>query len=135
MVKVYPSKKSIFLGSILWTSILVPTIIGIYEFQVALIIIMLLTDALVGIIWFGTKYKISENHLLIFLGPIRITTIDIFQIKDIKKSRSVMSSPANSFKRIEITYNKFDSILISPMNQKNFLEDLKSINTNINILI
>ena len=43
------------------------------------------------------------------------------------------SAPANSFDRIEIIYNKFDSIIISPENKQQFIESLLVINPDIKV--
>jgi hypothetical protein len=45
-----------------------------------------------------------------------------------------MSSPALSLDRIEIFYNKFDSVIISPKNKADFVAELKSINPAIEYL-
>ena len=43
----------------------------------------------------------------------------------------MISSPAASFDRIEITYGKFEEIIISPKHKLKFYEDLQKINPNI----
>ncbi len=57
--------------------------------------------------------------------------IDIGKISRIRKTKSLISSPAWSLDRIEIFYNKYDSVIISPKNRKEFIQDLQKINSSI----
>ncbi|WP_322971581.1 PH domain-containing protein [Faecalibacter sp. LW9] len=86
---------------------------------------------------FSTIYTIDSNSkkLVIQSGFIFHKKIDIEHIKAINKSRSWISSPALSVDRIEIFYNKYDSILISPKNKENFIQQLQQINPNIKTYI
>jgi hypothetical protein len=59
--------------------------------------------------------------------------IDIHQIKRIEETNSPLSSPAASFDRIEITYNKFDSVIISPKEKLGFIQDILQINPSIEV--
>lgn len=52
-------------------------------------------------------------------------------MKKVSKSSSIISSPAASFDRIEITYGKFDELIISPRHKTKFVKDLKKINPNL----
>lgn len=52
-------------------------------------------------------------------------------MKKISKSSSIISSPAASFDRIEITYGKFDELIISPKHKLKFAADLQKINPNL----
>jgi hypothetical protein len=52
-------------------------------------------------------------------------------MKKISKSSSIVSSPAASFDRIEITYDKFDELIISPKHKLKFIADLQKINPNL----
>ena len=67
--------------------------------------------------WFG----VNEN-------------IEIKTIRKITETYNPLSSPAASIDRIEIFYNKFDSVLISPKKKKEFIEDILKINPNIEVI-
>ncbi|GAB3937655.1 PH domain-containing protein [Mucilaginibacter myungsuensis] len=61
-------------------------------------------------------------------------SIPIDQIKTISKTGSILSSPALSVtERIEVTYGKFDSVIISPADRAPFIADLLKINPVINL--
>lgn len=59
--------------------------------------------------------------------------IDIKTIKKITETNNPLSSPATSLDRLEITYGKFDSILILPKQKIEFINDIKSLNPNVEI--
>lgn len=79
----------------------------------------------------NTKYSIENKELKIKCGIIAFKPIAIETIKEISKTKSIMSSPAPSFDRIEIKYGKFNTVIISPKNKYNFTKDLVKINPNI----
>ena len=106
-----------FIGSI-WNGVLVVVILGV------LVIPMIL----------NTNYTITDNLTLrVKCGLFVNMVIDIDSIRKIEFTRSVLSSPALSMDRIEIFYNKFDSVIVSPDNKMEFIAKLQSINPAIEI--
>lgn len=90
----------------------------------------------VGCLW--THYIIdSENKQLVIrtLYGLSKRRIEIMNISKIKKTNSMMSSPALSFRRIRIYYiGRFQlkcRLMISPVNQDEFIAELKKINPDI----
>ena len=81
--------------------------------------------------FFNTIYTIDQQMLHIKCGFFRYNSINIMDIKKISKSSSIVSSPAASFDRIEITYGKFDELIISPKYKFKFADDLQKINSNL----
>ena len=82
-----------------------------------------------------TKYIISENQLTIQCFFYVNAKIDILKIKKIEKTNTILSSPALSFDRIRINYNKYGEIFISPKEKQTFINQLLEINPNIQISI
>jgi hypothetical protein len=80
-----------------------------------------------------TNYSIENNELKIKCGFLFNKSIDIKTIKKITETNNPQSSPATSLDRLEITYGKFDSILISPKQKTEFINDIKRLNPNIEI--
>lgn len=80
-----------------------------------------------------TYYEIEGKNLRIKSGFIINKLISIDSIRKIQKSNSIYSSPAASLDRIEIFYNKYDSVLISPKYKQEFLAELRKINSAIEI--
>lgn len=78
-----------------------------------------------------TVYTIDHDQLKIKCGIFSYQPIDIHEIREISKTKSIISSPAPSFDRIEIKYGKFDTIIISPNDKLSFANDLSLINPTI----
>ncbi|GAB3340732.1 hypothetical protein GCM10027299_54370 [Larkinella ripae] len=71
-----------------------------------------------------THYRIDRNILKIQSGFLVHQDISIESIKRISETNNPISSPALSLDRIEILYNRFDSVLISPKDKTGFIADL-----------
>jgi hypothetical protein len=92
--------------------------------------------AVVGFILFlskTTQYIINENQLIVKSTWIVNERIDISKITKVEKSNSILSSPALSLDRLLVRYNKYDEVLISPKEKKEFLDELLKINPTIEI--
>ena len=72
----------------------------------------------------GTHYELTDGHLLVRCGPFR-TRIALDQIRSVKPSRSLASSPALSLDRLAIAYGRFGTVLISPKDKAGFLAALQ----------
>lgn len=94
--------------------------------------IMLLTIAFLLHIFLGTTYRINDrNQLMVKSGFIFNASIEIANIRSIRKTRNLISSPAPSFDRIEIKYGEWDMIIISPKDKHEFARALLKINPDI----
>lgn len=82
-----------------------------------------------------TRYDIDSENLYIKSGFLYNSSIPISQIKSIKKSNSILSSPAASMDRIEIRYNKFDYVLISPADKNGFIKAILEIKPEIDVAL
>jgi len=136
MTKKYPSKVSYGLLIIIFLVFygpLVPDLINgdLSGKMIGLIGFLSLIFAFVLHLFFGTLYTIENNKLKIKCGIFSYKPIEIDKIKEVSKTKSIISSPAPSFDRIEIKYGKFDEIIISPKDKLNFTNDLVIINPNI----
>lgn len=84
-----------------------------------------------------TKYTINDKELKCQSGPFK-KTIHIETVKKIEFHDGIIVPVswklALDTKGIIITYNKFDTIYISPKQNKKFLESLLTINPNIQII-
>ena len=70
---------------------------------------------------FNTYYYIANETLIIRCGFFT-NKIEIKSIRKISETRGLVSSPALSMDRLEIMYNKFDSILVSPKDKTGFIK-------------
>ncbi|WP_214073323.1 PH domain-containing protein [Mucilaginibacter sp. dw_454] len=80
-----------------------------------------------------TYYTINGNMLNVRSGFFVNTDIDIAKIKSVAETNTMWSAPAWSMDRIEIFYNTYDSVVISPPNKAQFIVDLQVINPNITV--
>ena len=84
---------------------------------------------------FSTTYYIIDNKILKIRCVSFFKSININTIKEIKKTRNPISSPATSFDRMIISYNKLETIIISSREKENFINHLTSINPGIKITL
>lgn len=79
------------------------------------------------------RYIVNNKVLEVKAKIFYHKKIEIKSIRKIEETNTMNSAPANSFDRIEIIYNKFDSIIISPENKQQFIESLLVINPDIKV--
>lgn len=60
-------------------------------------------------------------------------SLEIKSIKRIVETRNPITSPALSLDRIELIYNRFGSVLISPKDKKGFIQELIKVNPGIEV--
>lgn len=86
--------------------------------------------------FFTTKYSIQHNILGIKSGLLVNKNIPIKSITKIEDTTSILSSPAASIAgRIEIRYNKYDIVIVSPKDKQGFVSHLQQINPEIQVKI
>lgn len=138
----FKSDFSKFNFIILLLPVLLVLIIGIFtEDDINIIIvppvvIFVLLLVTFSILFYTTYYEIQKDILIISMFFYK-TKIKISDIRFIKYSNSIMKSnfykPGFHHKGIEIMYNKYDDIFISPQNKEQFITQLQEINPNIEI--
>lgn len=131
-IKTYQSKKGKLLGVFVWLPLIVILFFFIKD-QIWLgVLFAALCFIFIGIVWFRTRYIIVNNKiLLIRIGPYTHTKFEIEKIKSIKKTKTIIASPANSMDRIEVLDKNSLSVVISPKNKEVFVKELLEINPTI----
>lgn len=74
-------------------------------------------------LFISTKYIVNENELTVQSGPFK-WKINIQEIKEVKKTRNPLSSPALSLNRLLITYENNKQIMVSPKERALFIESI-----------
>jgi len=133
---VYYSKISIGLLSFIFITLFAPFIPILFdeELSIEVLIVLFFMMVLFGFIlhmFLNTKYSIEGDELKVQCGFIKYKPFKIKSMKKISKTNNIISSPAVSFDRIEITYGKFDEIILSPKDKHKFADDLLKINPDI----
>lgn len=95
----------------------------------------ILTQGLIAIFFFTTRYKLDEKYFYyrsgFIFGKIEVSSIHKL---DLNKTLFVGMRPATSRNGIIIYYNKYDEIYISPENNVEFAEALLELNPEIKII-
>lgn len=79
------------------------------------------------------RYYIGNKTLMMKTAFYR-KEIEVSSIRKITALKNVLSTPfATSFDRLEIFYNKYDSVIVSPKNKEAFIKDLLGINAEIEV--
>ncbi|WP_197739813.1 PH domain-containing protein [Pedobacter sp. BS3] len=84
-------------------------------------------------VFLTTNYTIKDDELTIKCGFLPNKTVDIKTIKKITETNNPLSSPATSIDRLEISYGKFDSVIISPKLKMEFINDITTLNPNVEV--
>jgi hypothetical protein len=136
------STKNTFTIAILWGIVLFFIVMLVLNYVkgnfplIPIIIISLVTSFVLWVL-LDTRYVIKNNFLLYRSGPIR-GRIDITKIKSIKRFSGlnvpVMLKPALDTKGFIVTYNQFDDLFISPKMSDIFIEEIKKINPQIEVI-
>ena len=95
------------------------------------LVINLLVMGFVGYIYLTTYYLISDKLLKVKCGFMINRSINIDSIKKISETNNPLSSPANSFDRLEIRFSNAGVILVSPKDKMGFIHHLKKLNPQI----
>lgn len=128
-------KSKISIGLILFLAIILGgTLIKLLWDGVWLVSLLILGQILfIAHIFSQTFYIVESENLVIKCGFLINISIPIATIKKISETNSIMSSPALSFDRLEILYNKFDTVMISPKDKTKFIEAIQKINHQVEI--
>ncbi len=131
MKTIYKSKSGtsliVFLSIILGGISILFIIRGLW---LGLLIIMIVSSFILHV-FLTTYYTLTSDYLQIRSGFFFSENISIKSIRKIEETNSLLSAPALSHDRLEIFYNKFDSVMISPKNKNGFIGHLKLINNKI----
>jgi len=98
------------------------------------LLIMGVTFLFIVLLFCRTRYIISGDKLIVKMWIIPYGSIKIADITLVDRSYNPLSSPAISFKRLRIVFRKepyFSYMLISPVREQEFIEELKAIHPNI----
>lgn len=80
------------------------------------------------------KYVLSSDYLIITEGLFINRKIPVKDIRKIAEVYSVMNTPAaTSYDRLEIFYNTYDSIMISPKDREGFINNILTLNNKVEI--
>jgi hypothetical protein len=132
MKKTYRSKVEI--------AVLFPVVIVLLAAEVFMLFnqfwILAAVIALVSLfllyMYMETGYELTgDEKLKIKSGFLYHKEIYVKSIKKVRQTRDSLASPALSLDRIEILYNRYDRVLISPNQRSEFISRLQKVNPRI----
>jgi hypothetical protein len=129
-MKIYPSKVDWWLGSFLVATPLFIIALGLYLIPIskegAIIAILsgIFTGSLMAALAIPCRYILDEDGLTIQAGLLK-EKIQYKEIKGAELSSNPLSAPALSLRRVKIILGS-GFRLISPVNRKEFIEELKN---------
>jgi len=106
-------------------------LMGLYIMGGALMLILFLLS--------GMRYIISGDKLYVkMLWIIPFGSVKISDIASVERSYNPLSSPAASFKRLQLGLRNavmLPYMLISPVREQEFMKELKAVNPNISVQV
>ncbi|SHJ04310.1 PH domain-containing protein [Flavobacterium haoranii] len=134
MKKIFPSKVDIALPILFVVTSIPAIVVGVRDKDLMVFVIMIATFGFMMYLLYDTNYTITEGNLKVHSGFIVNKNIPISEIKCIRKTDSLLSAPASSLtERIEVLYESKKSIIISPKDRKEFIEELLKQNSEIEV--
>lgn len=121
----FPSEKSWLLGLLLWGPVLglpyvafrggpwLPVLIGL-----SMYILM------VSWLWFTTGYRVTETRLYVKCGPLDFD-VPLSSIRCVRSTWSPLASAALSLRRLAITLDSGERLMVSPKDRERFISLLR----------
>lgn len=83
----------------------------------------------------SSRYTIDGTSLMISskFSPFSPDVYDLTKLVSVVPTRSLMSAPAGSLKRIELTFSDGNTVIISPRRQDDFLMEVRKANPKVRI--
>lgn len=106
--------------------------------RVSVFLVLAATIFLLLSVFFNTYYSIKNGFLHWVTGPFK-GKIEIASIRELTRPKSMMElsgmmKPVLSSKPLLVKYNKYDDMPFSPLDEKEFIAELKRENAEIEIL-
>lgn len=134
MKKTFKSKVDLLLLLPIVIVFLTAEIFMIVNGFVIAIILFGLAGTFITYLYLDTRYVVTEdNKLQVKSGFLYQREIYIKSIKKVRPSEDRTTSPALSLDRLEICYNRYGRIVVSPDNKTEFIKVLKNVNPRIRV--
>ena len=134
MKTIYTSKIGLELAIPISLAFVIPIIYGLTQKQTMVAVIFLtVAYAFIAHLFITTKYTVHNHTLIVSCSFLYKKVIDIHAIQKVIETNNPLSSAATSLDRLEIKFNKKQSILISPKLKKEFVAHIVAINPTIEV--
>jgi len=133
MKKAFKSKIGFLLGSVLLILVCAEAFM-IYAMTVVGIIAVGLLIIFFVYMYMDTLYVLTtDKKLKIKSGFFFHREIYIKSIRKVRSVRHLRASPALSSDRLEISYNRYGRVFVSPTHRSEFIKELKEVNPRIRV--
>ena len=136
--KVFRSRISVLLIGFILAIFIPSTIPMIKHMIINGLWIMGGTFVFIVFLFSGMRYLITEDKLYVKIWMFSSWSVEIKNIISVERSYNPLSSPAASLKRLRVGLSereKFPYVLISPVREQEFIEELKAVNPDINVSV
>ena len=97
------------------------------------VFILLTVISIIIHLFLSNSYTIEGENLKIKSGIFYNKTVRIKDITSISETNSILSSPATSLDRLAISFGKYDCVIISPKQKKEFIDTIVSLNSTVEV--
>jgi hypothetical protein len=133
-MKTYRTRISVGLVAFIVVVLLVcclPGILGDAGWR--LLISVCMTCVPVFFLIYSIKYTIDGTKLRVTVLGIFNDKYDLTKLVSVVPTRTILSAPASSLKRIRLDFSDGNAVVISPRYQEDFLAELQKINPKVQI--
>ena len=129
----YRSKISLLLAVCLGVTGIGCLVVAFFSPEWIISLVFIATTLFIGDLCRRTYYEIdtAAQTLRIRSGFLFNQTLAISSIRKIEESNSLLSAPALSMDRLEVHFNMYDSILLSPKDKNDFITTLQKIHPDL----
>lgn len=129
----FRSRVSILLVFIIIAALMPGLIAPLMDGEIAPMLITLGVEIIVLSLLFCIRYRIEDDKL--YVGEVfrKGTAYDLKKLVSITPTRSILSAPAASLRRIKLYFGCGNALVISPAAQDVFIDEILRINPNVKI--
>lgn len=133
--KTFRSRISILL-TLFFLGVFIPVSLPVFQSKTYIGMFLVGLFVLIVLLFTGIRYTISDGKIFVHIWSIPYGSVNIADIRSVRRSYNPLSSPAASLKRLRLDFRrgaKHPYILISPIREREFIDALKTINPRIKV--
>ena len=99
------------------------------------LIINVLVAVFIAYIFLQTYYTIDKGILRVKCAFLINKSFEISRVTEVRETNNPISAPATSLDRLEIVFDNYESVIISPKQKNDFILQLRKLNPKIIIYL
>lgn len=129
----FRTRVSVFLVVFITVVVMFPIVAAIKETPLVPVVMTVCIYILIMVMLFGIRYRIEGSMLYVGFLFRKGDGYDLLKLESITPTRSIMSSPASSLRRIKLDFGCGKALVISPAAQDVFIDEILRINPNVKV--